>query len=417
MEYLDISLKMTDEDLALRDAAHKFAEKVMRPISIELDRMTPDEVIAEGSPFWEFMKKAYELGYHKLLIPEPYGLGLSPFQTHIVFEELGWGSFGLSVQLGVACFPAFAACITGDDKLIEEITIPFCNCTDGSLRGCWAITEPDHGTDYVSINQDLFTDPRCKGNIQARLKGTEYVISGQKSAWVSGGTIATHALLFCQIDPSKGMAGSGVCIVPLDLPGVSKGKALSKMGQRDLNQGEIYFDEVRIPQEYMFVQPDFYPEFLEMLLAYANGCMSTWSTGIARAAFEESLTYAKERIQGGLPLIQHRSVRARIFGMFAKVETIRAFSRAVLNFNLSMSPPFAEYAVACKPTCTQLAFEVTHEAVQILGGNGLTSEYITEKLFRDARATLIEDGVNEGLLAEGGGMLHKHYPRNNADIM
>jgi len=418
MDYLDISLQLTDEDIALKKAAHKFAKEVMRPIAKELDLMSADEVISKESPLWSFLKKAYELGYHKILIPDVYGgLGLSPLQTHIVYEELAWGSWGLTVLLGVAAFPFFAACLTNDDNLIDKFVRPFCDCTDASIIGCWAITEPEHGSDYVAYTgEDFFRDPKIRHNVQARLDGDEWVINGQKSAWVSGGTIATHALLFCQIDPSLGMAGSGVCICPLNIKGVTKGKPLRKMGQRDLNQGENFFDNVRIPKDYMFVEPDFYPEFLDMILASANAAMGIFATGCARAAFEEAFTYAKERIQGGIPIIKHRSVRARLFEMFAKVETCRAISRAVVNLNFNVSPPLAEYSLLSKTQCTRMAFEVAHEAVQILGGNGLTQEYLTEKLFRDARAGLIEDANNEVLSAAGGQTIADNYPRNSEDI-
>ena len=416
MEYFDISLQLTDEDIELRNAAHKFAEEVMRPIAKQLDRMSPEEVVAAGSPLWTFLRKAYELGYHKILLPEVYGgLGLTPTQIHLINEELAWGSFGLSVLLGVCAFPFFAACLTGDEGLIEEFVAPFCACTDGSMRGCWAITEPEHGSDYLAY-ESFFRDPKIRGNVQARLVGDEWVISGQKSAWVSGGSIATHALLFCQIDPSQGMAGGGICVCPLDRPGVSRGKPLRKMGQRDLNQGEIYFDEVRIPRHYMFCEPDFYSQMLEMILSSANAAMSIFATGCARAAFEDALKYAKERVQGGAPIVQHRSMRQRLFEMFAKVETCRALSRAVVNLNFNVSPPLPEYSLAAKTRCTQMCFEVAHEAVQILGGNGLTEEYLTEKLFRDARASLIEDGTNEALLAAGGHIVAQTYPRSAAEV-
>jgi alkylation response protein AidB-like acyl-CoA dehydrogenase len=417
MDYFDINLDLTDEDLALREAAHKFAKEVMRPVAKELDQMTHEEVVAEGSPLWDFLKKAYELGYHNVLMPDHVGgMGLSPLQIHIVYEELGWGSFGLSVLLAVACFPAFAAVLSGDDELIEEFAVPFCECTDGSIRGCWAITEPDHGSDQLALGEACFSSPDLRCSTQAKLDGDHYVISGQKSAWVSGGTISTVALLHPQIDRSKGIAGSGVCIVPLDLPGVTKGKPLDKIGQRDLNQGEIYFDEVRIPKSYMIAEPDFYAEIFETILSFPNICMSIWSTGIARAAFEEAFSYCRERVQGGRPLMEHYNIKQRIFRMFSRVETCRAVSRAAANLNLNLSPPITEYSLVAKTTATQMCFENAHDAIQLLGANGLTKEYLTEKLFRDARATLIEDGNNETLDRHGGHILFESYPKSRDEI-
>ena len=416
MDYLDISFQLNDEDIALRDAAYKFAREVIRPVAKELDQMTADEVIADGSPLWDLLRQAYELGYHKILIPEAYGgLELSPLQLHLVFEELGWGSFGLAVLLGVVSFPFYMACLTLDDDLIEEFVMPFCECNDGSIRGCWACMEPDRGSDYL-CPEDYYTDPNLKLNVHAHLDGDEWVINGQKAAWVSGGSIATHAMLYCQVDPSQGIAGSGIFLCPLNIKGVSRGKPLRKLGQRDLNQGEIFFDDVRIPKHYMICEPDFYSEMMDMILAAANATMGVLSTGCARAAFEEAFTYAKERVQGGKPIIEHRGIRQRLFDMFSKVETCRALSRAVINFNFNISPPLEEYSLISKTRCTELCFEVAHDAIQILGGNGLTQEYLTEKLFRDARATLIEDGINEVLQARGGQIIAETYPRRGDEF-
>ncbi len=414
MSYLDLNLSLTEEDIQLREAAHKFAKEVMRPIARELDLMSPEEALAEDSPLWEFMRKAYELGYHKIIMPEEVGgLGATPLQAHIVFEELGWGSFGLAVLLAVAFLPFYGLLLSGNQELIEKFTVPFCACDDGSIRGCWAITEPDHGSDAFGHGEEFFESPSMRANVQAQLEGDEWVINGQKAAWVSGACTATHVMMHPQIDQSRGMAGFGICIVPLDLEGVTKGKPLKKVGQRDLNQGELFFDNVRIPKEYMFIEPEAYhPGAFDRILAATKICMSIWSTGLARAAYDEALEYAKERVQGGKPLIEHYAMRERIFNMFARVETCRALSRAVTNFNLSVPTPFSEYSAVAKTICTQKCFENAHEAVQILGGNGLTEEYLTEKLFRDARATLIEDGNNEVLAREGGFILSETYPRS-----
>jgi len=413
MKYFDIDLSLNEDDIALRDAARQFAEQEIRPVAKLLDQMTAEEGIADDSPLWPLLKKAYTLGYHKILMPECHGgLELTPLQANIVLEELSWGSFGIGILLAVISFPFFFISMLNNEELIEKFVKPFCNCTDGSIRGCWAGTEPEHGSDIINIGDECFTSPNMKGNVKAVLDGDEWVINGQKAAWVSGGTISTHALLYVQIDQSKGFAGNGTCIVPMDLPGVSKGKPLEKMGQRDLNQGELYFDDVRIPKEYMLVEPDLYVMMLDSTLALANLCMASLSTGLSRAAYDEVLSYTKERIQGGKPLIEHYTTKQRIFNMFARVETQRAITRAAIKLNFSIMTPHPEYSFAAKTQTTEMAFQNAHDAIQLLGGNGLTKEYPVEKLFRDARATLIEDGNNEVLARHGGDILTKTYPRS-----
>lgn len=417
MKFFDINLNLSEEDIALKEAARRFAEEEIRPVARQLDRMSAEQAIADDSPLWPFLQKAYSLGYHKTLMPEYYGgLGLSPLQTQLVFEELAWGSFGLALLVTVVCFPFYCICLTNNEDLIDQFVKPFCDCTDGSIRGCWAITEPEHGSDVIAVGEDYFGSSKMKGNVRAKKDGNAWVINGQKSAWVSGGSIATHAMLHVQIEPEKGFCGNGVCILPLDLPGVSKGKPLEKIGQRDLNQGEIFFDDVRIPDEWMFVDPDFYVPMLDVILAAANLCMSAWSVGLSRAAFDEALVYCKERIQGGRPIIEHYTTKQRVFNMFARVETARAICRAVMDLNLNISPSLVEYSLVAKTQCTAMAFQNTHEAIQLLGGNGLTKEYLVEKLFRDARATLIEDGNNETLARHGGHILMETYPRGFIDF-
>jgi acyl-CoA dehydrogenase len=418
MSYYDLNPNLTDEDLSLKKAAHEFAAEVMRPISRELDAMTAEEAIAEGSPFWEFMRLAYEQGYHSVLLPaEVGGGGLSPLQLHIVNEELAWGSFGLAVQLCVSAIPFCMAVRAGNEELIEKYVKPYCECKDGSIRGCLANTEPDHGTNLTRVGEEFYRNPQFRRNVQARLEGNEWVLKGQKSAWISGGSIATHAFISGGVDPSEGLKGGSFFFCPLDLDGVTCGKPLEKVGQRDLNQGEIYLDDVRIPENYLLVDVDALIPTQAVFGAYAYSNMGSLATGLARAAFEEALEYAKIRVQGGKPIIEHASIKQRLFRMFSKIETSRAISRlamqATSNFYDTelMTIPLIEYGAISKVTCTRAAYEVADEAVQILGSNGLAREYITEKLFRDARATLIEDGMNEMLEWTGGGIMSLTYPR------
>jgi alkylation response protein AidB-like acyl-CoA dehydrogenase len=414
MTYLDLDLNLTKEDKRLKQSAHEFAKDIMRPIAKELDEMTPEQVIADGSPFWKFMKNAYELGYHAVLIPESYGgMDLSPLQQAIIYEELAWGSVGLTVALTVSLFPAYAASLVAEEDLIDEIIVPYCECKDASFIGCWAITEPGHGSDTLLPHHPQFSDSNIPADCKAIEDGDAYVINGQKSAWVSCGTVATHSALFCQMDESMGHAGSGIIIVPLNLPGVKKGAPLNKLGQRDLNQGEIFFDNVRVPKKYLVAGPDAYEALLEIVLSTTTAYMGIISSGIARAAFEEAISYARNRIQGGKRLVDHQSMQSKLFHMQTKVETTRLISRAAYVFNQHTSTPAEEYSLMAKIHGTEAAFNVTHEAIQVFGGNGLTKEYLVEKLFRDARAMLIEDGSNDILAIAGGHTIVKNYPRRS----
>jgi alkylation response protein AidB-like acyl-CoA dehydrogenase len=141
-----------------------------------------------------------------------------------------------------------------------------------------------------------------------------------------------------------------------------------------------------------------------MMLAHANAAMGQLFVGVARAAYEHAVAYAKERVQGGAPIFEHQSVKSRLFRMFSRVEAARALARRVAVFNAAAAPQL-HYSIAAKVFCTTAAFEVASDALQIFGGSGLSREYPIEKLLRDARASLIEDGCNEVLSILGASRL------------
>jgi len=408
--YTELTSTVTDQDRALQRRAHEFAEQVLRPASIALDALQPADVIAEGSVLWDVFRQAYGEGWHVRNFPETLaGMGLGPLVSHMVNEELGWGSADFAVALSVCSFPFAFAASRNDPEILRDIVRPFVLDREARYIGCWAITEPDHGSDTLMPGTGTFTNPQIQYGARAMLVGDEYVVDGQKSAWVSNGTIATHALVFLGVDRVRGMAGGGVALVPLNLPGVSKGRPLDKLGQRALNQGEIFFDNVRIPRSYMLVEPDAYPLAIDAALAGANAFMGAVFTGVARAAFEEALAYAKSRVQGAAPICEHQLVQKKLFDMFIKVESARQLSRAAMIHNSSAETPDTRYSIASKVYATQSAFEVASEAVQLHGGYGLVKGVLVEKLLRDARASLIEDGSNDILALTAAHKILERY--------
>jgi alkylation response protein AidB-like acyl-CoA dehydrogenase len=396
MSSIDLELDLTDTEREIRDTVHRFAEEVMRPLGQQIDKLhDPGDAVAAGSPLWEAFDRYDEIGVEAFQSADN---DLTPGQQAriqaIISEEKGWGDAGLALTLGSrgGGFVVGFASASGSPELIERYTTP------GNREiGCWAITEPDHGSDTLALSEPHFDDPRVKANCIAKRDGDDYVIRGQKSSWVSNGPIATVAALYCTIDGDQGFKGGGVAVVPLDLPGISKGKPLDKIGQRALCQGEIFFDEVRIPKEFMVVDKEGYANQLHSTLTLMNSFMGVTFSGVARSAFDLARAYAHERVQGGRPIIEHQSVKLRLFEMFRKVQAARALSRQVTLYNLMNAPPKLHLAVASKVTSTNTAFEVASSALQIFGGNGLSREYPIEKLLRDARASMIEDGCNDVL--------------------
>ncbi len=402
MGYMELDVDLSADAKAMLETARKFGREVMRPAGIELDKLgDPQEVIAEGSILWDVIKQYRELGFHSMGFLKEFGgmqEDLDPKMGPLLVEELGHADGGLTVSLGVSGFPFNIAALSAEPEM-KDLVKAYCADTKGEMIGCWAITEPDHGSDWILASMPGSNDPKIAPSLKAELVGDEYILNGRKAAWVSNGTIATHASLHIGLDPSKGMQGSGLAVIPLDLPGISRGKPLNKMGQRPLNQGEIIFEEVKIPKKWMLIpNPELMTSIAKMILSTANGGMGLVFVGVAQAALDEALNYARERIQGGVPIIEHQTVRLKLFKMFRKVESARAFARRVSLYNFTNRPMGSGmHSIASKILATETAFEVASEAIQIFGGNGLAKEYPVEKIFRDARASMVEDGVNEVL--------------------
>ncbi|GGO89436.1 acyl-CoA dehydrogenase [Marinobacterium nitratireducens] len=388
---------LSEMEMMVQESTHRFAREVLRPAGTQLDRLSADEMVAVDSPLWEVLEKAKDLGLSLTAMAD-----MDPVERMrllaIASEELAWGDVGLAGAILVNHFPVMYSLLAGNLAMAE-----YCE----GKRGCWAITEPDHGSDMLDASASLQASGGAYGrpNCVARIDGDKVVINGQKSAWVSGAITAEVCALFCHADIDGQVQPGMAIIVPLDLPGVSRGKPLDKMGMRGLNQGELYFDNVEVPVEHLLAGPETYQKLAYDMLSEANPHVALLFVGLARAAYEHALEYAHERKQGGVPIIQHQNVRYRLFHMFRKVEAARALVRRVMEFNATAPSPALHGSTAAKITATQTAFEVASEALQMFGGNGLTREYPMEKLLRDARAGLIADGCNEVLALKGGALL------------
>lgn len=399
---------MNAEEQAIQQGAHLFAKNVLRPLGRELDRMSAEEVIAAGSPYYSVFAEAAKLGLDSSLLAQ------LPPETAVrveslVGEEMGWGDAGLAISLAAAGFPLEMARATGNQELVDLCV--------GKI-GCWMITHPDKGSDVTvyDVQRDWAVGATGnKGNMLAKVGKDEIIINGQCSAWVSNGPVAQVALGYLTADYGDGYFGANgspngvAAIIPLDLAGVSKGKPLNKIGQRSLPQGEIYFDNVRIPTRFAVALKDEYYGNHTSAWSYAGTHMGQTFTGVARAAFELALQYVHERKQGGDLLINHQLTRYRIGDMLRRVELCRSVARRSLAY-ARMTPQGHAYATAsAKVTITEEAMQVVNEALQLFGGAGTSREYPVEKLFRDTRSALIEDGENKVLTMRLGFLAQQLY--------
>jgi len=401
-KYIELPLSgleapLTEMEEVVQDMTHKFAEEVLRPAGIKIDEMTAEEAVAPNSILWDVLEQGKGLGLTVSAMAEMEPREAAKLML-IAAEELSWGDAGLGGLLLVNNFPAMYSVLAGRPDLV-----PYCE----QFRGCWGITEPDHGTDMLDPNGDMQASDGQYGrpNCTARIEGDKVIINGQKSAWVSGAITGELCALYCHLE-EDGVIKPGITVlVPLNQAGVSKGKPLDKIGFRGLNQGEIYFDNAEASVDHVLAMPDTYSDMVYHTLAEANVHVGNSAVGIARAAYEHALAYAHERKAGGKKIIEHQSVKARLFHMFRKVEMARALVRRVADYNATAPTPALQGSTSAKVSATQIAFEVASDAIQIFGGNGLTKEYPVEKLLRDARASMIADGCNEMLALKGGSQL------------
>lgn len=399
-----IDFAPTGDQKEIQKLARKFAREVIRPAEIELDKMAdPDEAFASDT-FKNVMRQAYELGFHKMGINEQFGgLGLDPTTTALVWEELAVGGIGITATLLAAPVAVLFVSIlaAGRQDMIDKYVTPYCEDDKGEHVTAWGSSEGNIGSDGSN-----YYDPKVKHETRAvKKENGGWVINGAKSSFVSNGGIADLFLLFANVEPEKGICGSGIFLVPLD-EGVTRGKAMDKIGMRALNQADISFEDVEIPEDYMIAPPgDNYPMMHNAIKTVGNIGVGYLAVGLMRAAYEEALQYSKERVQFGKPIREHQAVMFKLFDTFQAIEASRAL---LWKASWTLQKQFMgdlKLSAAARVFATNNAMKHTVEMVQVLGGYGISKEYTIEKYMRDAKLLQIMDATNEIMVMKGAALM------------
>jgi alkylation response protein AidB-like acyl-CoA dehydrogenase len=400
----DFALNDTQKQIV--ETAREFGRKVLEPAEIALDRIADPNATFKSELFRQTMAAAFDLGFHKMTISQEYGgLGLDPATTGMVWEELGRYGIGFAAALiAGSVVPGLIGFLApGNQKLIDQYVVPFCEDTTGTRITAWGSSEAGIGSDGKNYD-DLTIHHRTT----ATKSGEGYEINGTKSNFVSNGSIADNYVVFACLEPGKGLRGSVAFIVPGNAAGVFRGAAQDRVGMRSLNQAAVSFDAVSIPEDHMIFPPgEGYPFLHKSIMTVGNLGTGYLAVGLMRAAFEEALAYAQERVQWGKPIAEHQLISRKLFAIHAAIESTRALLwkgswHCAQNF-----PGDLKTSVTAKILSTTLAVKHTAAMVQVLGGYGITRDYKLEKYMRDASLLTIMDGTNDTLMLEVMGQYAK----------
>jgi acyl-CoA dehydrogenase len=366
-----VSFALTEEQKELRALAREFAAKEIRPRAAAYDEHSTHPV--------DIIAKAHELGLMNVHIPEEYGgAGLPGFEGMLIGEELSWGCSGVAVSIVANTLGAAPVLIAGTDEQKREWIAPL---ADEPLLCSFGLTEPDAGSDVARIKTT------------AVRHGDEYVLNGSKT-FISNAGYAAWTVVFAKTDPTKGHRGLSAFVVPMDTPGVTIEKHLDKMGQRATDTSAFALTDVRIPAANRLGEEGDGFKIAMRTLDFTRPGTAAGAVGVAQAAYEHSVEYAKQRVTFDQPIAMHQGVNFLIADMATEIEAARllVWQAAWLHDRGQRATLQSSFA---KRFAADTAMKVTTDAVQIFGGYGYIKEYPVEKLMRDAKLFQIYEGTSQ----------------------
>ena len=366
-----ISFSLTEEQEALQAMAREFAEKEMKPNAAKYDQ---EEEFPE-----DIMKKAFEVGFLTCKIPKKYGgEELNDVDTVVISEELAAGCVGMYTTMMVNALAYTPIILFGTDEQKKKFLTPH---TEKMSFASFCLTEREAGSDAGALKTT------------AKKVGSEYVINGSK-CFISNAGIASLYVVFANSNPDKGMRGISAFIVPRETSGLTIGKVEDKMGQRASNTAEVIFEDVKVPEENLLGKEGIGFIIAMKTLDKTRAPVGAAGVGVAKAALQYAIEYAKTRIQFGKPIALFQHIAFQIAQMAMEINAARhlVWHAAWL---LDQGKPCGKESAMAKAYGSDVAMRVTTEALQILGGYGYMKDFPMEKLMRDAKLLQIYEGTNE----------------------
>ncbi len=389
---MTFSLDLTEDQLDIQKWVHDFAEGVIRPAGHEWDER-------EETP-WPIIEQAAEVGLYSFdfiatIFADPAGILLP-----IVMEEVAWGDAGIGLAIFGTTLGVVGIFANGTpDQIGEWIPQCFRDENDKVAVAAFCVSEPDAGSDVSALRTRAVYDEA----------NDEWVLNGTKT-WITNGGIAGVHVVVAAVDPDLGSRGQASFVVPPGTPGISQGQKFSKMGIRASHTAEVVLDDCRVPGRCLLGGKDKLDERLARVREGRSGgrsqaAMATFEAsrpavgaqaiGIARAAYEYSLEYAKERTQFGRRIIENQAIAFKLANMAMQIDAARLLVwRAGWMSKAGKSFDKAEGSMS-KLYAGDMAVRVTEEAIQVLGGAGYIREHPVERWHRDSKIYTIFEGTSE----------------------
>ncbi len=386
----EFSLDLNEDQVQLQKWVHDFAEDVIRPAAREWDEReeTPWPILEESAKIglygWEFMAE--------MMMNDPSGLSMP-----VALEEMFWGDAGIGMSIMGSGLAAAGIAASGTSEQVIE-WVPQCYGDAGDIKlGAFAASEPDAGSDVAAYRTRAVYDEAAD----------EWVLNGTKT-WITNGGIANIHVVVAVVDPALGSKGQASFIVPPDTPGLSMGQKFSKHGIRASHTAEVVLDDVRVPGRCLLGSKERLDERLARVregktndrqaamqtFEATRPAVAAQAVGIARAAYEYSLAYAKERVAFGRPIIQNQSIAFMLSDMATEIDAARLLTHRAAWLGRQKKFRNAEGSMA-KLKAGRVAVWSTERAMQILGGYGYVTDHPVERWHRDAKIYDIFEGTEQ----------------------
>ncbi len=366
-----VDFALTEAQEELRRVAREFAQKEIAPAAMQYDKT--------GEFPWDIYRRAYDIGLVNASVPTAYGGGgLSALECCLIVEELGAACAGITTSIMVNDLALMPILIAGSEEQKRTFLSPFCSSFN---MGAFCLTEPGAGSDVASMSTT------------ARLDGDSYVLNGTKT-FITNGSVASLYTVFATHDRS--LRHKGICgfIVPADTNGVSHGKKFDKMGQRASDTAEVLFEDVRVPRGNLLGREDDGFKIAMATLDRTRPMIAAMSVGLARAAMDAAVRYARERHTFGTPIGHHQAVQLLLADMAKDIEAGRLLTWQCA-WLIDQGHRATKESSFAKCFATDVAMRVTTDAVQVFGGYGYMKDLPLEKYMRDAKLMQIYEGTNQ----------------------